>query len=60
MSCNKTTENPENVAEKSYAGILKTDVESIPTDADHVKNRLATYAPFTLTTDLSHLSENDR
>lgn len=61
MSCNKNSStNNEKTEEQLYPGILMIEGESQPTDQQYVDQRLATFAPFELKGDLSHLSENER
>ncbi|MCK9303691.1 MAG: Zn-dependent hydrolase [Bacteroidales bacterium] len=50
----------EEAAENSYKGCINIPEESYPMCEDHVNERLATFAPFELKSDLSHLTDNER
>lgn len=52
----KTAEQEEN----NYPGIIPQDIPLNPVSEDVVKERLAIYAPFKLTADLSHLTDNQK
>ena len=46
--------------EQEYAGILKGDSPLTTVDNENVARRLSAYAPFELTTDISHLTANEK
>ncbi len=46
--------------EQENPGIAAGAQPLTPADPDHVKSRLGTYAPFTLTSDISHLSGKEK
>lgn len=46
--------------EQQYPGTVTGQQPLAPASPEHVANRLATFAPFTLTTDISHLTANEK
>lgn len=58
VSCNSKTD--KETAEKNYPGSIVLPEECNPTDANYVADRLASYAPFKLEADISHLSDNEK
>lgn len=46
--------------EQENPGLAAGQETLAPADAGHVASRLATYAPFTLTSDIAHLSEKEK
>lgn len=56
----KTTVKSEEELEKNYKGVLMENVTLNPDSAVDVGQRLSIYAPYTLTTDISHLSVNEK
>jgi len=59
VSCGTKATNEE-IAENNYPGCITIPAESFPMCEDYVNERLAIFAPFELTSDLSHLSDNER
>lgn len=57
---NACSGNDAEKAENEYAGCITIPEESFPMCEDYVNERLASFAPFELTSDLSRLSENER
>ena len=55
-----TTQLTEEQIENRYAGVIPDDESFNPVSEEVVKSRLAIYAPFELTADLSHLSDNEK
>lgn len=55
-SCNKSTEN----GNKNMPTIIPEGIAFTPISADEVESRLAIYAPFKLTSDISHLSDKEK
>jgi len=58
-SCQQPTKT-ESQMENAYPGTTTGQQALTPTDAAHVAGRLATFAPFTLTSDISHLSAREK
>ncbi len=56
----KSTDNSEEEMEKNYKGVIMENATLIPDPAVDVKQRLSIYAPYTLTTDISSLSDNEK
>ena len=59
ISCQQTPKS-ESQMECEYAGTVPGQEALTPASTDHVAQRLANYAPFTLTTDISHLSDKEK
>jgi len=59
ISCQQTPKS-ESQMESEYAGTAPGQEALTPASPDHVTQRLANYAPFTLTTDISHLSDKEK
>jgi len=57
--CGPQTKTPEE-AEKAYQGIIPADIPLNPVSQEEVDSRLAIYAPFRLSADVSHLSDNQK
>jgi len=57
--CGPQTKTPEE-AEKAYQGIIPADIPLNPISQEEVDSRLAIYAPFQLSADVSHLSDNQK
>ena len=55
-----TTQLTEEQIENQYAGVIPDDESFNPVLEEVVKSRVAIYAPFELTADLSHLSDNEK
>ena len=59
--CGQTTKTQTaEEMENSYQGVIPTGTELVVDAKTDVAQRLSIYAPFTLTTDISHLSEKER
>jgi hypothetical protein len=56
----KTTVNSEEEMEKNYKGVIMENERLNPDPAVDVNQRLSIYAPYTLTTDVSQLSDNEK
>lgn len=56
----KTTVNSEEEMEKNYKGVIMDKETLNPDPAVDVNQRLSIYAPYTLTTDVSQLSDNEK
>lgn len=59
VSCNKSTKSEEEM-ENQYQGVIPAGKTFIADTAIAVAQRLSTYAPFTLTADISHLSDKEK
>jgi hypothetical protein len=59
FSCQQAPKS-EAQMEKDYSGAISGQEALTPVNQEHVANRLATYAPFTLTSDISHLSDKEK
>ena len=59
FSCNQFTKTAEQV-ENDYTGIIPQDIPLNPISEEVVKDRLAIYAPFKLTANLDHLTDNQK
>lgn len=58
-SCNKTKQSEEEM-ENSRIGVINPEMSLAPDSSVDVKQRLSIYAPVTLTTDISHLSDKEK
>lgn len=58
-SCNKTKQSEEEM-ENSRIGVINPEMSLAPDTSVDVKQRLSIYAPVTLTTDISHLSDKEK
>jgi len=59
ISCQQTPKTGSQM-ENEYSGTVPGQQPLTPASPEHVAQRLATYAPFTLTTDISHLSVKEK
>ena len=59
MSCQQAPKT-ESQMEKENPGIAAGQQTLAPASPEHVAQRLGTYAPFTLTSDISHLSAREK
>jgi hypothetical protein len=59
ISCQQAPKT-ESMMENNYAGTVTGQAALTPADANLVAGRLATYAPFRLTSDISHLSVKEK
>ena len=59
ISC-ESPQKTEAEMEKEYAGIIPEGETYSPVSSEYLTQRLNSYAPFDLTADISHLSENDK
>jgi hypothetical protein len=56
----QTTPKTESQMETEYPGTVAGQQALTPASAEHVAQRLSTFAPFTLTSDISHLSASEK
>lgn len=59
VSCNKSTKSEEEM-ENKYQGVIPAGKTFVADTAIDVAQRLSTYAPFTLTADISNLSDKEK